>query len=331
MSLLKEEVQGPVACSDTLLSQALHAQLAMLQAMLPLQGWLVASAESTKRSVLAGSGIFASRQAVFLDRLLALNPLPTSLSARPYLRQAVSGAQLGLLGEAAHGCAWVMFPLLDANGQSQGVLSGLEGQACPAEEQGLFEHVLRCAQALAAVLVLGKQLGTVNQRVQRVEYKAITDALTGVFNRAGWMAHLSRLDEMAQKQGCDLGLLMLDLDYLKVVNDTRGHAAGDDLLCRAVKAIQTVVRREDYVGRLGGDEFGVAVFAATPQGLAALMQRMSHAMQDAGINISMGMALRSEAADLKQVLHLADQRMYGHKRTKPVPLSLAASLRARSL
>jgi diguanylate cyclase (GGDEF)-like protein len=112
---------------------------------------------------------------------------------------------------------------------------------------------------------------------------------------------------------------MLDLDYLKTVNDTQGHSAGDDLIRLTAQTISAVLRNNDAVGRLGGDEFGVVAQYATPVGAAALMNRLKESFARAGINISMGMALRSEAGSLKKTMHLADERMYEEKRTKAAP------------
>jgi diguanylate cyclase (GGDEF)-like protein len=223
-----------------------------------------------------------------------------------------------------------MFPLHDNDGRGLGFLVGLEPFACP-PQAFQYQHAVLCAQAVSAVIMLGSQLGSVHEHAQRVEHRAVTDSLTGVYNRTGWMSRLARLDDTASLPGHDIGILMLDLDYLKVINDNQGHAAGDDLLCRTARAIQSVVRHEDYVGRLGGDEFGVLVSGATPQVLDALMQRMAAVMAKAGIGISMGMALRSEADSLKHVMHLADQRMYDHKRTKPEPVGLEAARKKRAL
>lgn len=327
MSLLEEEGLGLAACPDALVSQALAAQLKLLQAIVPAYGWLVACPNDGIR-VLATAGAFGRLQPGFLEDLVALRPPSHSGNAagQPY---PLSPEQQALLDPALKSYRWVAFALPDSTQQCQGFLMALEPAESTPERSALYQHAISCSHALSAVLSLYKQLGSVQKVMKRVEHRAVTDGLTGVFNRAGWMAHLARLDDQAGKPGHDIGILVLDLDYLKRVNDTQGHAAGDDLLCRAAKAILSVVRQEDPVGRLGGDEFGVLVPGATLAGLNALMARIARAMAHAGINISMGMAMRSEAPSLKHVMQLADQRMYEHKFTKPVPPGASSRRRSR--
>lgn len=329
MSLLEEEGLGLAACPDALVSQALLAQLQLLQTLVPTLGWLVACPENGIR-VLASCGNLGNHAPGFLEELVALQPpVLCNTPGLPYQRYPVSTTQQNMLGTDGQHCHWVVFPLPDPQKDCHGYLLALEPQNSTAEQPGLYLHAQKCAAALSAVLSLYRQLGSVQQVMKRVEHRAVTDSLTGVFNRAGWMAHLARLDDQAGKPGHDLGILVLDLDYLKQVNDTRGHAAGDDLLCRTAKVILSVVRQQDPVGRLGGDEFGVLVGDATRTGLNALVARIAHAMGQAGINISMGMALRSEARSLKQVMQLADQRMYENKFTKPVPPGAGIARRSR--
>src|SRR3546814_17512564 len=112
--------------------------------------------------------------------------------------------------------------------------------------------------------------------VSEMQLDAFIDPLTGVFNRAGWINRLAHIDAMASSSDDDAAIVMLDLDFLKTVNDTRGHAAGDDLLRLTAQTISSVLRSTDSVGRLGGDEFGVVVQNATPIVAASLTRRRGH-------------------------------------------------------
>lgn len=90
---------------------------------------------------------------------------------------------------------------------------------------------------------------------ERLEHLAYHDILTGLPNRQLLCDRLENAVALAERHGHHLGLIFLDIDNFKSVNDTHGHAAGDSLLRRVAERLQRTVRRSDTVGRLGGDEF----------------------------------------------------------------------------
>jgi diguanylate cyclase (GGDEF)-like protein len=94
-----------------------------------------------------------------------------------------------------------------------------------------------------------------------LETLATTDALTGIFNRRQLLTRAAELYTMMQRsqdkmaEGIGLGVVMIDVDYFKMVNDTHGHLAGDSILHDLTKRIETVLRPYDVFGRYGGEEF----------------------------------------------------------------------------
>src|SRR5262249_4268469 len=106
----------------------------------------------------------------------------------------------------------------------------------------------------------------------QLAHQATHDELTGLLNRQAFDAHLQRaLDEIQASNGGHDGngpvshvLFFMDLDQFKVVNDTCGHLAGDELLCRVTTLLQDNVRDGDLVARLGGDELAVLMPGCTP-------------------------------------------------------------------
>ena len=94
-------------------------------------------------------------------------------------------------------------------------------------------------------------------------YRARHDSLTGLRNRAGFADALAALEERRRGDGEDAGVLVLDPDRFKAVNDTLGHAAGDELLVEVARAITTITRPGDITARLGGDEFAVLLPGVT--------------------------------------------------------------------
>lgn len=97
------------------------------------------------------------------------------------------------------------------------------------------------------------------EMLEELHFLAAHDGLTGVWNRRAIFDLLHREFEMAARLGGTTGLMMLDLDYFKDVNDTHGHAAGDGVLKESVRRLQEAVRSYDLVGRYGGEEFLVVL------------------------------------------------------------------------
>ena len=110
------------------------------------------------------------------------------------------------------------------------------------------------------------------QAQARVEHLAMHDTLTGLGNRARFSAALKRAIELARERDGTVGLLAVDLDHFKEVNDRFGHAGGDALLCAAAARMRAVTGAHDLVCRLGGDEFAIIIENASPDvtdGIAA--------------------------------------------------------------
>lgn len=109
---------------------------------------------------------------------------------------------------------------------------------------------------------------------------------------------------------------MIDLDGLKHVNDQEGHAKGDDLIRSAAQAIQSAVRVPDSVARIGGDEFAVLGVECNAAGGKAMFERVTRALSAAGIQASMGLAVRDHSLGLAHALEETDQAMYANKKER---------------
>jgi diguanylate cyclase (GGDEF)-like protein/PAS domain S-box-containing protein len=111
--------------------------------------------------------------------------------------------------------------------------------------------------------------------------EAATDALTGLPNRRYFLAELERhWTRVVHNEGCGAAVMMLDLDHFKEVNDTYGHATGDEVLKHLAALIRAVLRKGDLVGRLGGEEFAVLQLGASQDDALQLAQRIRQSIQD---------------------------------------------------
>ncbi|MBF0326563.1 MAG: diguanylate cyclase [Alphaproteobacteria bacterium] len=159
------------------------------------------------------------------------------------------------------------------------------------------------------------------EKEQRLTRLATTDSLTGLLNRRAFLEAGERM--MADRGHKPLTVLMLDADRFKNVNDTHGHAVGDEVLKRLASIVATSARADDAVGRLGGEEFAVLLHNTGVEGGTNLADRMLHAVRTAQIEltgdqtvnftVSIGIASTATAHDLSSLLHQADQALYAAK------------------
>ncbi|OIQ67701.1 cyclic di-GMP phosphodiesterase Gmr [mine drainage metagenome] len=152
----------------------------------------------------------------------------------------------------------------------------------------------------------------------RLLHHAERDALTGVLSRR---AIMERLDSALSRRGHDelLAMYFLDLDGFKQINDRLGHVRGDRLLTQVAHAVQDVVRRDDAVGRLGGDEFIVLSDVADLPSAQALASKLVDAIAVAGYDLLSGLRVTASvgvavtpihARGSYELLQRADDAMY---------------------
>lgn len=156
----------------------------------------------------------------------------------------------------------------------------------------------------------------------RAEYLATSDPLTGLRNRRAFAAEAAALWQAAQDTGRPLSVIVLDLDHFKVLNDSRGHAAGDRALVAVARLLEQGSRQGDLVARWGGEEFvmlmpDTALEPARTIGLRLLEAIRNAAVVHAGkplaLSASVGVAERGAHADLEALIGDADRWMYAAK------------------
>ena len=155
----------------------------------------------------------------------------------------------------------------------------------------------------------------------RLDREAREDPLTGLINRGELLRQLAALDEVSG--GPHVAVIFLDLDGFKMVNDTRGHQVGDELLVAVARRIRAAVRPEDSLARIGGDEFVVLCpQLADPQDVRAVAERVRATLDQPvsvegrahRISMSVGISLaRADSIDPANLLRQADMAMYRAK------------------
>jgi len=169
--------------------------------------------------------------------------------------------------------------------------------------------------ALAADLGLSpRELSSLTtEGLFKLREQAAFDDLTGVLRRAAGIAATEREIARAKRQKAPLTVAFVDVDGLKQANDTRGHAAGDELLKGLASALQTGLRGQDLVVRYGGDEF-VCILPDTPVAAGAEKMRQIQAeAKRAGIGFSLGVAELTRSDDVVSLLGRADRELYDAK------------------
>ena len=163
------------------------------------------------------------------------------------------------------------------------------------------------------------------QLILELEQLSRTDPLTGCFNRRYFRECLGAELDRAQRYGRPCSLIMLDIDWFKKINDGYGHAAGDEALKDVVLKIGRMVRRQDIVARLGGEEFvvlmpetGLDSAVATAERIRKEVAAVPTCFDDIEIPVTVSAGVAVMASDEKpdtadSLLHRADQFLYQAK------------------
>lgn len=159
----------------------------------------------------------------------------------------------------------------------------------------------------------------VEQRTEALNRLARIDPLTGLKNRRGVDEMLDEEIQRAKRQNNGFGLLWLDIDNFKHVNDELGHQAGDNILCRVALWLKASVRPYDHPGRWGGDEFVVILSPCDEETLTQIAQRIRHNIEQESLNtdtpvtVSIGGYFARPGDGVNRILGFADKALYQAK------------------
>lgn len=263
----------------------------------------------------------------------ALNELshanPPRLAVLDWMMPNLSGPDVCRKARELTGGEYFYFILLTAKGRKEDLVAGLEAGADdyvvkPFDPRELKVRI-RCAQR---IIELQSEIVTARDALHE---QATHDALTGLLNRSAIfdaleaeMSRQRRVNERPDAAPQHLAVIMFDLDHFKSVNDTLGHAAGDEILRQTAQRIRQQAREYDQVGRYGGEEFLFLLPATDQQQALCQAERMRSVIADTpysaggkelNVTSSFGLAATDAhpAVDCDELVRRADEALYRAK------------------
>jgi len=158
------------------------------------------------------------------------------------------------------------------------------------------------------------QMVSLRQTMERLRSEADLDHLTGLANRRRFRLALTREVERWRRYGVPCALLLLDIDYMKAINDRFGHPAGDMVIRQVASTLTKVLRDNDTAARLGGEEFALLLASVDADKAAVAAERLRHILAEQAVegvgnfSVSIGVAACPANADSERTLYSASDR-----------------------
>jgi diguanylate cyclase (GGDEF)-like protein len=172
------------------------------------------------------------------------------------------------------------------------------------------------------ISLLRGKVARLQERVEQLDQLAHQDSLINLPNRGGFMRELERLIARVDRYGINAAMLFVDVDGLKMINDTLGHRAGDEALIQVAALLSKGVRHSDVVARIGGDEFGILLESsddcAAHETAARLIEQISacevlHDGEALPLGVAIGVGMIDALDTAEAVMERADEAMYARK------------------
>jgi diguanylate cyclase (GGDEF)-like protein len=294
-----------------------------------------------RRLVLAACGLFMSLQIIMFwtgaqlwslslafglmlvfSSLMILLGIMSSQAGNHWARYFLAGAIAGALGSTVTACAvlgWIPYNFLTYRAIDIGM----------------------CLDIVLLAFALANQYRVVDRAKRQAEELARVDSLTGLNNRRAFYEHANRLWQLGIRQGQAMTVLLFDMDLFKSVNDTYGHAAGDEVLVRVSQMLQKRVRASDIAARWGGEEFILFLSGTDCRGATAFaheiradLAKISWPAEYPGLQptASFGVAqCDGKNSTLEALISLADTQLYAAKNSGRDKVETAAAASVSSI
>ncbi len=186
----------------------------------------------------------------------------------------------------------------------------------------LFEALNKYGLETLELELLGETIHRLWEENKLMAIQNNNDPLTGVLNRRGLFNAIKPLSHLAQRNDYNIGIMMIDIDNFKEINDSLGHQAGDMFLRKIASTIKTNLRVSDLLGRYGGDEFLVFLPSVEPDAITAVGEKIRSSVEKATIKktkitISIGLSQGKTGKDIdsciKNLISKADKKLYTAK------------------
>jgi diguanylate cyclase (GGDEF)-like protein len=213
-------------------------------------------------------------------------------------------------------------------------LFGMKGDqtfmSAPVPTERGIEGALNLTDSLSGVQYSADDLTSANAMARHIGHliqysrHAAHDLVSGLPNRRAFEEILEREIALSRRTGSAFGVVFIDIDNLKQINDTYGHAKGDEVIKMVGAALQRILRPYDFAGRHGGDEFSLLLSGSgeSDGGISARVIEAISVMSDSlqiPVSASVGVArCPADGTDASQLVAAADARMYANKRTKRI-------------
>jgi diguanylate cyclase (GGDEF)-like protein len=264
--------------------------------------------------------------AVVTDGMAALKILEADdtprLAVLDWMMPGMEGVQICQRIRERKNRPYVYVLLLTARSEKRDLLRGLE--------LGADDYLTKPfdSEELRARLLVGERILTLQDDLiaarEELRFRATHDLLTGISNRGTVMDALRNELSRQLREQRSFGVILVDIDHFKNVNDTYGHLCGDEVLQAVSRRLKECVRPYDTVGRYGGEEFLIIASAANTKGTLALAERIRSVLEskpvvthagEVRITASLGAAISTDArgGDPQTLLRLADKALYRAK------------------
>lgn len=207
-------------------------------------------------------------------------------------------------------------PIRAHDSMFDGVICGKQPHVSSQVLHDKYSYIKLLSKVISYQLDTEIKLNQKKYKIQQLVNLSHTDSLTQLLNHRAWSQLLMVEEARAKRYEQAVTIFIIDLDKLKVVNDTRGHHAGDQLIIKAANCLRDVCRESDLVARLGGDEFGLLAIECDEQGADVLSNNITQAFDEALIDASFGYCVMTKNLGILEAVNLADKKMYQQKNHK---------------